>query len=168
MTHQPMPRQSGYVGRTSRGDRLWLEIELRQQQNVASRQTVEHEPASESLELSISGLLVPYRARTVHGAGQVTDDLKHVTEPAEGWTVSELRKLLAVWERWHLNGLKAGCVHMPEGTALGTECPVQAADPKIEKPYRYGHAWLVEVLPDEVEAQVRAWAARLDGTSPIG
>lgn len=166
---QAMARKSGYVGRTNDGSRVWLEIELRQQRQVASRQTIEHEPASEHLELGISGLIKDKGARRVSGAGQVVDDVRRIVEPAEGWTRAELHKLAEVWDRWHLNGLKAGCAHMPANAEVGkTECPVQAADPKVEKPYVYGTAWLIEALPEDVVKQVRTWAARLDGTEPRG
>lgn len=166
---QAMARKSGYVGRTNEGSRIWLEIELRQQTQVASRQTIEHEPASESLELSICGLIVDKGCRRVSGAGQVVDYVRRIVTPAEGWTRAELRRLVDVWDRWHLNGMQAGCAHMPANATVGkTECPVQAADPEIEKPYVHGTAWLVEPLPDDVIKQVRTWAARLDGTAPRG
>jgi hypothetical protein len=166
---QAMARKSGYVGRTADGSRIWLEIELRPQQNVTGRQTTEHTPASEGLELSISGMGVSKGHRRVDRAGQIDAEVGRIVSPAEGWTVVELRKLVKVWDRWHLNGLKVGCAHMPANARVGeTECPVQAADPKVEKPYVHGTEWLIEPLPDDVIKQVRTWAARLDGTEPRG
>ena len=165
---QTMARTSGYVGRTSDGSRIWLEIELRQQPS-AGRQTIEHEPAGEYLELSISGLSVLKHQSRVSGGGQNVDEVRRVVEPAEGWTRAELRRLTEIWDRWHLNGMKAGCAHMPMNAWVGkTKCPVQAADPEIKKPYVHGSSWLVEPLPEDVVRQVRIWAARLDGTAPRG
>jgi hypothetical protein len=65
-----------------------------------------------------------------------------------GMGASKVRAL-AKLERWHLNGLKAGCAHQTvvwedspyrrPSLDLTPACPVSG--------YQYGHAWLVKLLP---------------------
>jgi len=45
--------------------------------------------------------------------------------------------LRRVWERWHLNDMRAGCEHQGPGSQLGETCP---------SGYGYGTAWLVDPL----------------------
>lgn len=162
-----MPRRTGYVGRTADGRRVWLELELRGWSR--SGESVEHQPVTGYTELSVcaSGLdKGSKRGIDIDFGGQCDDAVAEVVRPAPGWTVAELAEVVEVWHRWHLNGVKAGCVHLAGVTDTKVECPVQAADPDIEEPYRWGHAWLIEPLPSDVITQVRAWAAKLDGSYP--
>lgn len=169
-----MERQ-GYVGRTADGDRLWLEVELREQDAQGRfRSAVDHKPVTTYTELAISasGLRRGRRAPAadIDFGGQCVETLRAVVHPAKGWTVGELQDLAEIWDRWHLNGMQAGCAHqtpwiVPDqygrpapSLMLTKRCP--------ESGYRYGHAWLVKAMPAEVEAKVRAYAVRLDGTSP--
>ena len=88
-----------------------------------------------------------------------------------------LKRIHAVWERWHLNDMKAGS---PRQRAFlrGKEPPsgVQHYSWAIEqlthavlqpdaeylhngKPYSYGSAWLTEELPQEVVDEINSWSA---------
>jgi hypothetical protein len=154
-----MPEKTGFVGRTSDGSRVWLEIELRPVRRAGT--TIEHETVEGYTELSICGHGKSKGRHVSDFAGQIVGELRKITEPAEGWTRAELHQIADVWERWHLNGMKAACAHMPTGADLGTYC--QATDAEGERyDYKYGTAWLVEPLPAEVITQVRTWAARFD------
>lgn len=90
-------------------------------------------------------------------------------------TKGELDKLYAVWGRWHLNDMRAGCEHQEaagwgkrrldsgkwaghawehEGGCLCKPCP--------ECGYQYGTAWLHEELGDELlqwPCAAGTWAA---------
>jgi hypothetical protein len=68
-----------------------------------------------------------------------------------------MRRIIAIWKRWHLNDLHAGCEHQ---IAYGYE----------SKPYEenagkkchfcnhmYGTAWKFEPLPKEVIDEVESW-----------
>lgn len=49
--------------------------------------------------------------------GQATDGLRDATfQPAEGWTRESVDRLLAIWERWHLNDMRP---HTAEMRAAG-------------------------------------------------
>ena len=81
--------------------RFKLDVELRQSRG--------------GLELSFMGSAyrrTPHKHRwEEHTGGQNREDLLKVTDFAPGFT-SELRDQLSqIWERWHLNGMRAGCEH---------------------------------------------------------
>lgn len=70
--------------------------------------------------------------------------------------------LVALWERWHLNDMKAGCEHQEARyRADPTQRPTWKNDytgatgdklsgPCSECGYRYGSAWLYESLPEDI------------------
>ena len=77
--------------------------------------------------------------------GQITDDVRTVSP-----------RLADLWERWHLNDLRAGCEHQEdvkradpdwrERLPVGDSCPVCG--------YRYGSEWRYEPVPDEVLTEI--------------
>lgn len=68
------------------------------------------------------------------------------------------RRLLAIADRWHLNTMRAGCAHQQvvmERGPYGRERPsLDRTPPCPITGYRYGHAWLVEIPPDDVLAEL--------------
>lgn len=65
----------------------------------------------------------------------------------EGWTEEMYRKLLDIWEQWHLNDMRAGCCHQ---RALGWNKDEHLGKPCPACGYRYGSSWLFEPVPNEV------------------
>lgn len=80
---------------------------------------------------------------------------------APGWDSETWLRLLDVWKRWHMNGMRAECEHQralgwtydthrdpdpaaPGAPHVGLPCP--------ECDYRIGSAWLYEPVPDDVVA----------------
>lgn len=71
--------------------------------------------------LAISGTSGETRAngefRTSYGdpiggaAGQIIEELEQVDEFAAGWSAERRDQLAAIWRRWHLNDMRAGCEH---------------------------------------------------------
>lgn len=132
--------------------------------------TIEHETITDYWEFSASGGL--WRSGSEDTFGQILHHLSDLDPDrlAPGWTkVTDVRSLRTIWERWHLNGMKAACAHMtsdvlvyePDGyggqriSCSGTVCP--------ETGYTYGKAWLVEPLPDDVITEVRRLLALARG-----
>ena len=132
--------------------------------------TIEHETITDYWEFSASGGL--WRSGSEDTFGQILHHLSDLDPDrlAPGWTkVTDVRSLRTIWERWHLNGMKAACSHMtgdvlvyePDGyggqriSCSGTVCP--------ETGYTYGKAWLVEPLPDEAITEVRRLLALARG-----
>lgn len=81
------------------------------------------------------------------GCGQVGIPDSIRLRDGEGWDLKMVEQLRAVWDEWHLNDMRAGCVHQRAAkwdpqTSVGKPCP--------ECGYRYGWAWLFEEVPADV------------------
>lgn len=64
--------------------------------------------------LSIRGVIGPKNHGNCSGsAGQCVDKIR-AGEPAEGWTREMLDKLCDIWDKWHLNDMRAYCQHQRE------------------------------------------------------
>jgi len=63
--------------------------------------------------LSIMGVGGPLASGNALGScGRIRDSLKSKNlYKAPGWTVGSVKRLLAIWDRWHLNDMRAGCEH---------------------------------------------------------
>ena len=81
------------------------------------------------------------------------------------------RRMVAVWERWHLNDMKAGTLAQEQYlrehpvTAVYPESHYEKASEALtaaglnpDNGYKYGSAWLREELPADVLAEIRSWA----------
>lgn len=131
-------------------------------------------------ELSISGVEGPMRNGDAHGAcGQIRDALDAELTPGEGWTRVMLDELRATWDRWHLNGMRAGAPDQQEHVRANRKeldanrdwyagvCASLDAAGLLEscheglitvlgrgtldaKGYCYGHGWVIEELPESV------------------
>lgn len=84
----------------------------------------------------------------------------------------KLKRIHSIWERWHLNDMRAGSPnqemflrHYPDVHDYTARCEllsVAMLQPDNEyihngKPYRYGSAWLKEELPKEVIEEILSW-----------
>ena len=92
-----------------------------------------------------------------------------------------LSELCDIWERWHLNGMNPACRQQREamvgveferdlhGSTFDSICATLAS--RALQPcggknnYRYGAAWLVEVLPDAVKERIGELVTALGGIS---
>lgn len=63
--------------------------------------------------LSLSGVVGPRANGDAWGScGQCLDELRAETfEPAPGWEPWKVKRLHQIWDRWHLNDMRAGCEH---------------------------------------------------------
>lgn len=98
--------------------------------------------------LTFTGQEFAYRSKHPFSVGQT-----HGSAPAA---------LVALWERWHLNDMRAACEHQRElgwtwTTHPGAICPTCN--------YRLGSAWLYEPLPADILDQCDA-AAGVTSWSP--
>ncbi len=93
------------------------------------------------------------RSGHIVGAGQCIDTVRDVYQRGKlAIPYKQVRQLVRIWERWHLNDMQAGCEHQREaGWTSYTEHPSQAC---WVCGYEYGTAWLIEELPEEVIAFV--------------
>jgi len=135
-------------------------------------------------KLSISGVEGPLPSGNCLGAcGQIDMHLRSEQASiklAPGWTRGKLARFFEVWERWHLNDLRAGtpeqmaelerrkaeytdrstshyewaCKVLAEAGLLEVPNPIPAPQDDVSrewpKMYRYGTAWLREEVPQDV------------------
>jgi hypothetical protein len=98
-------------------------------------------------QLSIVGVEGPKaNGNSKGGSGQRADALKQIKTYSEGWSAESADKLFEVWERWHLNDLRAGCEHQRRDGWMADR--LEEACPGCG--YRFGTAWLFEEVPEEV------------------
>lgn len=76
--------------------------------------------------LSFTGVEGPTRSGNAVGScGQI--DLTAIDRLEKGWTQEMLRQLIAVWKRWHLNDMRAGCEH--QRAEKWDELPIDPSKP---------------------------------------
>ena len=117
--------------------------------------------------LSITGVEGPKANGNCRGSsGQCVDALGEVTDFAPGWNPESAGKLKAIWERWHLNDMRAGSTAQevwlranpvaavyPESHYVKASEALAAAglNPDADG-YKYSSAWKREEVPISVVA----------------
>jgi hypothetical protein len=138
--------------------RVTIDVEI--ERTGRDAETIHHLPAEDPPRFSISGGVWNPNRTDYISYGQITDVLAELTTYAPGFDAGKAAKLAALWERWHLNDMRAGCVHQGEPAyrqgRYGPEVDLSSVPPCPETGYRYGSAWLVEELPEGFEAELRA------------
>jgi hypothetical protein len=114
--------------------------------------------------LSITGVEGPKANGGARGGcGQIIMSGWDITTYAKGWDAELEAKFIAVWERWHLNDMKAGTPAQeqflrdtPIGPCashyLAALAALTAAGLNPDNGYKYGSAWLREEVPEDVIA----------------
>lgn len=84
----------------------------------------------------------------------------------------KLQRMRAIWERWHLNDMKAGSAvqeeylrNNPVSAAVYPESHYEKASAALTSAglnpdangYQYGHAWCREELPVDVLTEIQSW-----------
>lgn len=147
--------RTGYylIGVTDEGDKIAVEGRLYRKDGTHF-DTIEHEPVGGTYsELSLSGAS-RRKGRSVRNPngsdayGQIYDSLPRIVKTYGSVTAGDVMRLVTLWKRWHLNGLKAGCAHMTLPRDPSYDARKDITCP--ETGYRYGQAWLVDLLPASV------------------
>lgn len=135
---------------------IFLEMKIKLKNGKErNKQTINHEPAGWYLTLSICGHAWDQRRRDHAYSGQIYDELndqniKEYLIPSE-----KLAYIVGIWKRWHLNDLKAGCIHQKEFNCNENwEEQSKRETDKCPQGYAYGSAWLVEPLPLEIVGEL--------------
>src|ERR1041385_6807498 len=121
--------------------------------------------------LSITGVLGPTRGGNAGvGAGQIVMDLLENKEyqrirPADGWGHGNIPAFLLIWDKYHLNDMRAGSpaqtaflaehpvedrLKWPSGSSEALEAAGLNPDPNYlhnGKPYKYGSPWAPTEVP---------------------
>lgn len=140
---------------TARLEKIAIRIELRE--------------AEKGLELSMVGEIGH------NCGGQCQDEMRRMLGAGEieGAHHPQLERMLDIWDRWHLNGMRAGCEHQRKGWDVAAPVVLvtyrlksevwQAQDAlkkAAEKTLKAGHG--VKWTPDEVELMNLEWEVTVD------
>ncbi len=123
--------------------------------------------------LSLSGVEGPTSNGNCRGScGQIRITPNNTYQPSEGWTAESVARLWELWDRWHLNDMRAGSPAQetwlranpvtavyPESHYEKASAALEAAglNPDPESGYKYGHAWIKEAIPESVLAELQAF-----------
>jgi hypothetical protein len=124
--------------------------------------------------LSLSGVVGPWHSGNCAGScGQCDEELEEIGAFHTGWSKETVKKLRQVWNDWHLNHMRPGCVHQaewdtskmletPDGEVKEAGWVTTSGHPEglLNKPcpvcgYKYGSAWNKEAVPDGVSDWLR-------------
>lgn len=135
-------------------------VELRRHDCHSGQRTIDLTPVETPyLELAISGS--EHIGRREGGSfGKIVDLVRKC-----GGGHADVNRLCDIWDRWHLNGLNAGTQEqrpVANGHGYDATCnALKAAGLLVDRGYTYGSAWLLERLPEEIVAEVKALCQRL-------
>jgi hypothetical protein len=122
-------------------------------------ETTGHEEVSRPLDFAITTAVWRPDGRDMVSGGATVEPLTELRGYADGWTPEAVAALVEL-SAWHLNGMTAGCDHVEpviETDKYGRETASLDLTPACPYTgYRYGHAWLVRVLPDGFLNDVQA------------
>ncbi len=134
-----------------------VDIKVELQVLEYKKRTVDLEEIGTYTELSICGNIWNHLHTGIYSSGLNLDTI------ARCFPSNDLvQQLVRIWDKWHLNGMKAGTRTQNafiDGYLLGSNkrynynmvCDVlKTAGLLVDRDYRYGTAWLIEVLPEEV------------------
>jgi hypothetical protein len=142
-----------------------IEVEVRSITKDYDKLTVDLEPIRSYHELSICGAIWNHIHTDWVSGGQNDDELL-------GYFPDDPRvaEIVKTWDRWHLNGMISGSRRQSKAIDeyrqanplwrydYGEACEILKAQGLYEdRGYKYGHAWLVEPLPQEIIEQVKTW-----------
>jgi hypothetical protein len=151
---------SGVIYLTTGPFRVTLECNVENYLNKSSpKRTIDLENIHEFNRLSIVGDI--YRGGRMESCGQVYDAVRALFKD----NVS-IQMICDIWQRWHLNDLKAGTreqnavidkVFSDEHRYNYDEaCEVlKEKNLYVDRGYKYGSEWLVEPLPQDIINKVR-------------
>jgi hypothetical protein len=118
--------------------------------------------------LSIYGVVGPMKNGDCRGScGQInmSFDIDSITEFVLGWNKEQIERFMKVWDRWHLNDMRAGTLEQEqairEWKEKGNKYTYQTACEYLKsvglyevndegKTYKYGYEWKFEQVPSEV------------------
>lgn len=152
------------VGRMDEGK---INLKLTINNVCGPAESIGHRRLSWYHELTISGDIYFKNGRGLSSCGQCSETIRaglKDLKPTKGVMMSraDLETILHIWDRWHLNGMHAGCKHqnivLQDNYNYVEEYKELAAKETAKCPngYEYGSKWLVEPLPRETMDRIIA------------
>ena len=147
---------SDYRGSTLRGS-----VTLCLQRHEGQRKTVNLTPTAQPYYFELTAQATIKGSTYGESGGQCLDAIRELWGPV---LPPDVARVIELWERWHMNGLKAGTAKQEEALK---DCPhknytdacvfLRGLGLYEDRGYRYGSSWLVEELPPEVIDEVQAF-----------
>ena len=141
--------------------RVSVDVRVEREERQESYETIEHEHVAAPLSIAVTTSVWRPDGSDIVSGGATRDPLREVAAkgiPGRFWDAGSLTELADLGDRWHLNWMQAGCAHQDvvwETGPYGNRQPsLTLTRPCPETGYRYGSAWLTEVLPERVVADV--------------
>jgi hypothetical protein len=142
------------IGVRNTGKKAYVELEINQETDSRTKQTTTLETITGCKSLSICG-----------NGGQNREETADIKGYKELFvSESDLQTIITIWDKWHLNDMKAGTVKQQafieeweksNKYEYSAVCEaLKTAGLYEDNNYKYGHAWLVEPLPEEVITEI--------------
>lgn len=130
---------------------LKVTVDIRMEQVEGAHETTEHVTIAGPLDFAITANVWQPRGKDIVAAGPAFGFLDDLDSYTYGEDLVTFLKGAA--DKWHLNTMKAGCVHqddtVPEGVTDVIGWRLDNVPPCPVVGYKYGRKWLVEPLTDE-------------------
>ena len=110
-------------------------------------ETVTHEHVSRPLDFAITTAVWQPSHRDIVSGGATVEPLTQLISYAPGWDEEKVSALLSL-APYHLSAMQAGCAHQEVVYERDGRPSLDETEPCPLTGYKYGHAWLVEELPD--------------------
>lgn len=146
-------RNDVFLGTTDDRARVLVTGHLYRQPVSRDVQTVDHETVNNPENLSVNVVAFTGRKNISRNLANGSHSIDYfgpqITTPAPGFTLEEVKELVALAIRWHGNVFRPGCAHMdkPAGDTprerldAGVTCPITGA--------KWGYHY-AEPLPDDI------------------
>ena len=145
-THVTVGRVDGAGYGYKRTLRVTVDARMERLTRKAEYETVTHGTVASPVMLAISASVWRPDGRDSVQCGQCPEVLGELVSYAAGWDAGKVHVLSVIWECWHLNDMRASCVHQSASGDLRV-CSVTG--------YKWGSKWLVEPLPAGTIEDVR-------------
>jgi len=143
-----------YTGISNKSKKMYVELTINQESETREKQTTTLETITAYKSLSITGT-----------NGQNREETADINNYKELFVSQEdLQTIINIWEKWHLNDLKAGTEKQQafikeweqnNKYEYSAVCEaLKKAELYEDNNYKYGHAWLVNPLPEEVITEI--------------
>lgn len=146
---------------TRKTNAVELTLRLREMDEIKRHfETLEAIPKPEAIELSICGGIWDGKRYDYVSCGQNIDTI------AELIPTKKVKRIQEIWERYHLNDLRAGTKKQIEAIkewesqgnkySYTNACEyLKSIDLFEDRGYEYGHGWLFEPVPAEIIEEVK-------------
>ena len=162
----------GYVPGESYGYkrklRVTVEIRIERLERSDEYETVSHEHVSQPLDFALTTSVWQPSGKDIVSGGATVEPLREVLASGDygaGMDAEKVSRLIELHEAYHLNSMQAGCEHQTvqwEDGPYGRRPSLELTEPCPITGYRYGHKWLVKVLPEDFASDLLAILADVD------